>query len=396
MNLYQQYSTIFDGITTPAAWVDMDKFDNNIQTNLDRANHRSIRIASKSVRCVHLLRYLLNASQQFNGIMCYHPQEAALLVGEGFDDLLIAYPSLCRDSLMAALQASTKPAKLYFMVDRVEHVALLDGLAAELNIKANLCLDLDMSVPFPGVHFGVHRSNIKTPRQAVEFYRRIKGFQHINLCGLMGYEAQIAGLGDQVPGKALQNIVVRYLKKKSLPIINDRRTETILALLHEGAQLTLINGGGTGSIESTIQEPLVNEVTVGSGFYCSHLFDYYRNFKLEPAAGFVTSVARKPSDDIVTCNGGGYVASGNAERIKMPQPYLPAGLKLDPNEGTGEVQTPLHTQQCKQALEPGDPVFFRHAKAGELCEHFNHLYLIRNGTIEDKVTTYRGNGWVFM
>ena len=396
MNLYQQYSNVFSGITKPAAWVDMDKFDDNIQTNLDRASNRSIRIASKSVRCVHLLRYLLNSSQQFDGVMCYHPMEAAFLADEGFDDLLIAYPSMCRDSLIKALQASTKPVKMYFMVDRIEHVEMLDSLAAEFNITANLCLDLDMSVPFPGLHFGVHRSNIKSPRDAVEFYRQIKQFQHTRLCGLMGYEAQIAGVGDAVPGKLVQNLIVRHLKKKSLPIINDRRTETILALIREGANLTLINGGGTGSIESTIQEPLINEVTVGSGFYCSHLFDYYRQFQLQPAAGFVTTVARKPTDSIVTCNGGGYVASGNAERIKMPIPYLPQGLRLDSNEGTGEVQTPLHTDKCRQELQPGDPVFFRHAKAGELCEHFNHLYLIRNGSIEDKVTTYRGNGWVFM
>lgn len=396
MNLYEQYSNIFNDITKPAAWVDMDKFDDNIQTNLNRANNRSIRIASKSVRCVHLLRYLLNSSQQFNGIMCYHPLEAALLAEEGFDDLLIAYPSLCRDSIVKALQASTKPVKMYFMVDRVEHVELLDALAGNFNVNANICLDLDMSVPFPGLHFGVHRSNIKTPHQALNFYRRIKGFKNVNLCGLMGYEAQIAGVGDRVPGKFLQNLIVRQLKKKSLPIINDRRTETILALIREGADLTLINGGGTGSIESTIQEPLVNEVTVGSGFYCSHLFDYYQQFKLKPAAGFVTTVSRKPTDSIVTCNGGGYVASGNAEKIKMPKPYLPKGLKLDANEGTGEVQTPLHIENCAKDLQPGDAVFFRHAKAGELCEHFNHLHLIRNGRIEDKVTTYRGNGWAFM
>lgn len=396
MNLYQQYSKAFDGVSTPQAWVDMNHLDHNIATNLERAKHRSIRIASKSVRCVHLLHHILNSSKQFNGIMCYHPKEAALLAEAGFDDLLIAYPSLCNESIVAALKASTKPATVYFMVDRIEHVLLLETLAAEYNVTANLCLDLDMSVPFPGIHFGVHRSSIKTPKEAVQLYQKIKNLEHVKLCGLMGYEAQIAGLGDNIPGKFLQNHVVRFLKRKSLPIIDNRRTETILALLDAGADLKLINGGGTGSIESTIEEPLVNEVTVGSGFYCSHLFDYYTNFKLLPAAGFVTTVARQPSARIVTCNGGGYVASGKAERIKMPIPYLPKGLALDPNEGTGEVQTPLHMQNLKQPLKPGDPVFFRHAKAGELCEHFNTLKLIRDGNIVDEVNTYRGDGWAFM
>ncbi|TNC87746.1 MAG: amino acid aldolase [Alcanivorax sp.] len=396
MNLYQQYSSAFESIDKPAAWVDMDRLDDNIATNLARAKNRSIRVASKSVRSVHILRHILNSSQQFNGIMCYHPREAAYLAQQGFDDLLIAYPSLCRSSIIEALHASTAPVKICFMVDRIEHVALLDALAAEHNLCANICLDLDLSVPFPGLHFGVHRSSIKSAREAVDFYCRIATYSHVKLCGLMGYEAQIAGLGDDIPGKFIQNLAVRHLKKKSIPVINERRTETILALIREGADLSIINGGGTGSVESTLEEPLVNEITVGSGFFCSHLFDYYRNFSLKPAAGFVTTVARKPSASIVTCNGGGYVASGSAEKIKMPLPYLPSGLKLDSNEGTGEVQTPLHTNHCTHSLKPGDPVFFRHAKAGELCEHFNHLHLMRNGVITNKVNTYRGDGWTFM
>jgi len=396
MNLYQQYSKAFSAIPHPAAWVDMDLLEQNIATNLNRANNRSVRIASKSVRSVHILRHLMNSSKQFNGIMCYHPLEAAYLAMEGFDDLLIAYPSMCRSSLVAALKACAQPIKVYFMVDRLEHVELLNALAAEHNVCARLCFDLDMSVSYPGLHFGVHRSSIKTPKQAVDFYRKISTYQHVKVCGIMGYEAQIAGLGDNIPGKHLQNMIVRQLKKKTIPVIDERRTETILALTREGAELTVINGGGTGSVESTLQEPLVNEITIGSGFFCSHLFDYYRNFKLKPAAGYVATVARKPTEQIITCNGGGYVASGNAEKIKMPVPYLPAGLKLDSNEGTGEVQTPLHTSGCTQELKPGDPVFFRHAKAGELCEHFNHLYLIQNGCIVEKVTTYRGNGWTFM
>lgn len=396
MNLYQQYCNAFEGMVAPLAWVDMDLLDQNIATNLKRANKRSIRIASKSVRCVHLLRYILDSSEQFNGIMCYHPAEATHLAEAGFDNLLIAYPSLCRDSIEGALKASARPITIYFMVDRIEHVLLLDELAAKHQVTANLCIDLDMSVPFPGLHFGVHRSSIKSPKEALALYHRITQLKHVKLCGLMGYEAQIAGVGDKVPGKFLQNHIVRYLKKKSLPVIDDRRTETILALIKAGADLTLINGGGTGSIESTIQEPLINEVTVGSGFYCSHLFDYYTNFSLQPAAGFMTTIARQPGSHTVTCNGGGYVASGNAESIKMPRPYLPAGLTLDKNEGTGEVQTPLHTEKCGVSLQTGDPVFFRHAKAGELCEHFNTLHLIRNGEIIETVPTYRGNGWAFM
>jgi D-serine deaminase-like pyridoxal phosphate-dependent protein len=396
MNQYEMYKKAINGKTAPLAWVDLDKLDQNIQTNLQRAKSRSIRVATKSVRCVHILKYILNASEQINGLMCYHPQEAAYLAEEGFDDLLIAYPSLCQDSITAALKTTLENKTVYFMVDRIEHVEMLNTLSKRLSTVANVCIDLDMSVRFPGLHFGVHRSNIKSADEAIRFYKQLTRFKHIKLCGLMGYEAQIAGLGDNLPNKYWQNKVVRYLKKRSLPIIEERRTTTILALMKLDADITLINGGGTGSIESTIEEPLITEVTVGSGFYCSHLFDYYTHFQLQPAAGFAVTVSRKPTDQVITCNGGGYVASGNSKKIKMPIPHLPEGLELDGNEGTGEVQTPLHIKNCQQPLSLGDPVFFRHAKAGELCEHFNSLHLLRKDKVVDEVPTYRGNGWMFM
>ena len=56
-------------------------------------------------------------------------------------------------------------------------------------------------------------------------------------------------------------------------------------------------------------------------------------------------------------------------------PHLPAGLRLDPLEGTGEVQTPLAARRPR-SLAIGDRVYFRHVKAGELCERFNSLYLV--------------------
>jgi D-serine deaminase-like pyridoxal phosphate-dependent protein len=78
----------------------------------------------------------------------------------------------------------------------------------------------------------------------------------------------------------------------------------------------------------------------------------------------------------------------------MPRPHLRAGLKLDRNEGAGEVQTPV-LGTAADALRIGDRVWFRHAKAGELCERFNELHLIEGSAITATVPTYRGEGKAF-
>ena len=98
---------------------------------------------------------------------------------------------------------------------------------------------------------------------------------------------------------------------------------------------------------------------------------------------------------MVTVLGGGYLASGAADASRLPSPYLPAGLRLDGNEGAGEVQTPLLGDAAAQ-LRVGDRVWFRHAKAGELCERFNELHLVEGAAVTATALTYRGEGKAFL
>jgi D-serine deaminase-like pyridoxal phosphate-dependent protein len=118
--------------------------------------------------------------------------------------------------------------------------------------------------------------------------------------------------------------------------------------------------------------------------------------KYQPAAFFAVQVTRIPKEGMVTCAGGGYVASGEIKKGKLPRPVMPVGLQLLDGEGAGEVQTPLILAENTPQLDLGDPIFFQHAKAGELCERFNELILIKGGTIVDRVKTYRGEGMSFL
>ncbi len=281
------------------------------------------------------------------------------------------------------------------MIDSVLHIEHLEKIGKEENCIIPVCLDIDMSSDFPGLHFGVWRSSVFSKKDAVKVAEKIKQCPHVKLEGVMGYEAQIAGLGENVPGKAAMNAVVSFLKKISTKEIAKRREEIVLELKKMGFHLRFVNGGGTGSMNTTGLENEVTEITVGSGFFSPGLFDNYKDFHYQPAAAYAVEIVRQPKPGIYTALGGGYIASGEIDLNKQPKIYFPEGAKLIGQEGAGEVQTPVLYTGSEQ-LKNGDPIFLRHSKAGELCERFNKVYLVSNGKITDEIPTYRGEGNCFL
>lgn len=391
---YGHYRRALAGVHLPAAFVDLDRLRANLATLVQRAGPLPIRLVTKSIRSVGITRRLLATEPRLQGLLCYAADEAAWLASEGFDDLVVAYPTTEPQALRAVAAQLRAGRRITLMVDSA---APLDALAAQAQaagVVLPLAIDLDMSSDFPGLRFGVYRSPVDGPAAALALAAEIARRPALRLDGLMGYESQIAGLMDRVPGQALKNAVIALLKRRSVREVNARRRDTVAALRAAGHGLRFVNGGGTGSFESTRADASVTELAAGSGLYAPTLFDHYATFRALPAAGFALPVTRVPRPGIVTCAGGGYVASGPAGADRLPQPWLPPGCTLIGTEGAGEVQTPVR-HPPGVALGLGDPLLFRHAKAGELCERFNELLLIEGGRVVDVVTTYRGDGKSF-
>ncbi len=391
---YPYYKSVLTGRAFPHAFLDMELLDENIRIQVKRAGKKNIRVASKSVRSPDILRYLLGADPRIRGIMAFHGREALYLAENGFDDILLGYPVVEESLIEAVGRALKKGKKICLMVDHAVHLDLIEQAGRRAGVVFPVCVDIDLSLDLKFLHFGVWRSPITGRDQLYAFMQKLKNCEYIRVEGIMGYEAQIAGLGDRIPGNGLKNLAIRRLKAKAIRKIGSWRKEAVDLLKNQFPTLRLVNGGGTGSMESTAEETAVTEITVGSGFYAPHLFDNYQNFRLQPALLYAVQVVRIPKPGVYTCHGGGYIASGGVERIKAPRVYLPAGARLDKNEGAGEVQTPVF-YPGPEPLEIGDPVYLRHAKAGELCEHFNELFLVRDGKIAGKAVTYRGLGLSF-
>jgi D-serine deaminase-like pyridoxal phosphate-dependent protein len=374
----------------PFAVVDLDAFDANAADLLRRAGSTALRLASKSVRCRALQRRALDAG--FRGQLCFTLPEALWLADQGFDDLVVAYPTADRAALRALARGPHRGA-IALMVDSRAHLDLIEAAGGG---PVRVCLDVDAGWWLLGgrIRIGVKRSPVRTPEQAAALAADAAARPGIELVGLMAYEAHIAGVGDAPPGRRVYGAAVRAMQRASARELAGRRA-AVVAAVQGVAPLDFVNGGGTGSVERTAAEAAVTEVTAGSGLYGPTLFDAYRAFAVRPAALFAMPVVRKPSAASATVLGGGYPASGAAGADRLPRPVLPAGLRLERSEGAGEVQTPVLGPGARD-LALGDRVWFRHAKAGELCERFASLYLVRGEELVDEVPTYRGEGQTFL
>jgi D-serine deaminase-like pyridoxal phosphate-dependent protein len=390
---YEGYEAVFASIDAPFAFVDLDALWANAFDMLQRAGGKPIRIATKSLRCRPLIASALANDQGFRGLMTFTLAETLWLWEMGFEDLLLAYPTADRQEL-ARLAAIDDPGRPVIMVDSAEHLDLIES-AANGGAPIRVCIEMDLSYWTAGgrVKIGTKRSPIRTPDQAVGLAREIERRPGVALAGLMGYEGHIAGVGDS-PRERVRAEVIRRMRKSSLSDIRERRAGIVEAVSRV-TPLSFVNGGGTGSLELTAAEAAVTELAAGSGFYAPTLFDHYSSFKLRPAAMFALPVVRKPAPGWATLLGGGYLASGPADDYRLPSPHLPIGLELDSMEGAGEGQTPVHGAAANR-LKVGDNVYMRHAKAGELCERFESLYLVSDGRIVDQVPTYRGEGRSFL
>jgi D-serine deaminase-like pyridoxal phosphate-dependent protein len=402
--LHERYEAIFETVAPPFAFVDLDAMRSNARALLEQASGLPIRIASKSVRSVALLRRIFELDPGFRGVLSFTVPEALYLVQQGFDDIVVAYPSVDRAAIgevarIAAEDASRAPV---LMVDDRPHLDLIEGTIADGPAQVRVCLDLDVGWwPLGGrlAKIGPKRSPVRDPARARRMAEEIEARPGTRLAGLMAYEGHIAGVGDRVPGKPLRSAAIRAMQSASEREIRHRLPGIVAAVREAvsvaGGELEFVNGGGTGSLARTAAAGAVTELTAGSGFYAPALFDNYRSLDLTPAAFFALPIVRRPKSAISTVLGGGYLASGPAGSDRLPEPYLPGGLRFDRQEGAGEVQTPL-MGAATYGLRVGDRVYFRHAKAGELCEHFNSLHLVEAERIVDEVPTYRGEGKAFL
>ena len=165
---HARYERVLGDLDAPLAFVDLDAMWANAADLLRRAGGTPIRVASKSVRCRALLRAMLDRDPGFRGLMTFTLPESLWLAGHGFDDLLLAYPTVDRGALRElAAGAGPRPGR---------HGRLRRSISTSCRPASRVCLDVDLSYWALGgrVRIGAKRSPVRTPAQAAALAARAR------------------------------------------------------------------------------------------------------------------------------------------------------------------------------------------------------------------------------
>nr|WP_123698369.1 alanine racemase [Agrococcus jenensis] len=371
----------------PFAALSLEALAHNARSMLTRAAGTRLRVATKSVRSRPVLEAVLRMPG-FHGVLAATLPEG-LWLSATIDDVLVGYPTVDRAALRALAADERALASVTLMIDSVEHLDRIDA-AAPGHPPIRIALELDVSFELGPMRAGVRRSPVRTPERLAALAAAVVERPGFELVGLMAYEAQVAGVQDARRRGLAPPALLRSMQRRSVAELRERRAAAVAAV-RSLAPLAFVNGGGTGSIELTAADPSVTEIGAGSGLFGPHLFDGYRRFSPAPALAFALPVVRRPGAGCVTLLGGGWIASGPHGPDRQPVIAWPEGLRIDPQEGAGEVQTPV-LGAAADRLVLGDRVWLRHAKAGEPCERTEALHLVSGDRVVDSIPTYRGEG----
>ena len=364
----------------PFAVVDLDAFDANAAAS--PAGPAASRSGWPASRCAAATCCAASWPRPgWRGVMAYTLPEAIWLVRAGVtDDVLVGYPTADRAALAELAADADLAAAITLMVDSTAQLDLIDAVTPPAaGAELRVCLDLDAVVAArpAGVHIGVRRSPVHSPRRPARSPRAIAGRPGFRLVGadvVRGADRRRSA--TRPPGRPLRGARDPAMQRRSYRELLRRRG----GRGGRGPRSTPTWSSSTAAAPAASPPPRRTRRSPSSppapGSTARRSSTPTARWRPTPAAFFALSVVRRPAPGIATVLGGGWIASGAGRAEPAAAcPCLPAGLRLIRTEGAGEVQTPL-VGPAADALRLGDRVWFRHAKAGELCEHVNELHLV--------------------
>ncbi|SEQ99494.1 D-serine deaminase, pyridoxal phosphate-dependent [Solimonas aquatica] len=353
----------------PAALLCLERLEARAAQLLREAGDLPLRLLSSSLRCLPMLRHLLDLDPRWQGLLCHDPREAIWLAAQGLDDIVLSQPTLDPVQLRAIAHQATLGRRISLAIDDPLQIDAAEDAARELGCRLELMLDLHLGSPRAGQP---QLSALREPTQAVRLAKRIgasNGLVHLR--GVLAH--RFAGDAQRLqPGLAGLAQRKRLERQQSLGI---RRREAFLAALHDVGFEPELMLGALHPESGAERARGLTQLCVGDALLRGS------NDELPPLL-LALPVLRCAGDAQRVCHGGG-----------LPlQVQLPGGVSLLRSVADGPVL------RLDTGTRPtlGEPVFFSSQDTLALLERSEQLLVVREQQLVDRWPTYRGQQQLFL
>lgn len=276
-------------VDTPALLIDLDALERNLRRMAGAApgdgrvrlrahakTHKSPIIAHKQIA--------LGAV----GICCQKVSEAEIFVQNGVPDVLVSNEVAGRSKLQR-LAALARHARIGVCVDDASNVADLEAVAAALDVRLRVLVEIDVGAGRCGVAPGV---------PAVRLAETVARAPHLDFDGLQAYHG------------AAQHIRDFNERRAAIERAAELADDTRELLRRNGLDCPVVTGAGTGSYRFEVDSGVYNELQCGSYVFMDA--DYARNRnaagattpEFEHSLFIWTTVMSRPTDDRAVVDAG--------------------------------------------------------------------------------------------
>jgi D-serine deaminase-like pyridoxal phosphate-dependent protein len=230
-------------LDTPALVVDLDVLETNLNEMAAYcAGHGlSLRPHTKTHKIPEIARMQLRSGAQ--GITVAKLGEAELMVREGFDDLLIAYP-IVGAAKLSRLVALSETARITVALDSFEVAEGISRAAHSAGVQIQVLAEMDA---------GLRRCGVQTPEALMALAQCIARLPGLKFLGFMIFPGHIRAHPDAQPAL--------------LEGIDGRLRQAQDGLFRQGIQVHVVSGGSTPTACRSHVMKTVTEIRPGTYVY---------------------------------------------------------------------------------------------------------------------------------
>jgi 3-hydroxy-D-aspartate aldolase len=345
-------------IPTPALLLDLDSFEQNIQTMAShlKARDKRFRPHGKTHKCPEIARRLMDAGAV--GCCAARLSEAEVFAAHGIGGLLVTTAVVGASKIARAVALARKAPDTMFVVDDERNVRDIDN-AAGGGAPVKLLIDL---------YFG--RTGVEPGEPALKLAQLIDSLPNVTLEGLQAYDGQaahttpFAARGQRTNGNMAKAV------------------ETKARIEQAGIRCSIVTGGSTGTYRFDSENPGMTELQPGSFIFMDLDYeqiggpdgDRYRDFK-NALTVLTTVVSTPPGFAIVD---GGYKAF-STDRPFAPRPVDLANVSYG---WAGDEHGRLDLAQSPKQLKVGDRVEFIPPHCDPTVNLYDQIYALRGDRVE--------------